>query len=117
MDAIDEQVLLNIALKNLGVAWTKTTSMESICSIDGWISNDDPIKIYVLPQEQFCRKCCRKVRADSLYSTHPIVDKSNLQGKSRALTKIKSWFLENSWQDSVNSSLKGDKWLKVISQV
>ena len=118
LDVVDEQVMPNKALKNLGVVWKQRTPKSTICSVEnGWWSTNDPIKVYVLPQRHFCRSCCDRVKKEDLYNVHPMVDKHHPELKQKRFKDMHIWFLEDGWKDSVGSNLIGDEWLKSISTI
>ena len=86
---------LNRALVDMGVVWRETTNVSSICSVrSGW-ECEGAINIFVFPQEQFCRGCCKPKKAHTtLYLVHPNSDKRNLKTKKDVLKKMRAWFLE-----------------------
>ena len=118
MNVSDEQTMLNYALKHFGVVWMQNTSKHVICSVkNGLWSKNDPIKVYALPQGQFCRLCCNQKSMNDLYNVHPIISKLHPKLKASGLKKMHSWFLKTNWEDSVESDLIGDEWLSIISVI
>ena len=90
----DDQIALNVAIDNMGVMWDKTTKVKEICSVkNGWKSKS-VINIFVFPQYQICRHCCKpSLSHNTLYIAHPPGDHFKLKRKEDALKKMKAWFL------------------------
>ena len=92
----DDQKTLNLALLDMKVRWKETTNSSGICSLQrGWES-EGAIKVFVFPQDQFCRSCCHpNMSYTTLYLVHPLSDKGNLETKEDALRKLQAWFLND----------------------
>ena len=90
----DEQIALNVAVENMGVTWNKTTNVKNICSVkSGWKSKS-VISIFVFPQYEICRQCCKpSLSYETLYIAHPHGHHVKLNTKENALKKMKAWFL------------------------
>ena len=90
----DDQIPLNVAIDNMGVMWNKTTKVDDLCSVkSGWKSKS-VINIFVFPQYQICRTCCKpSFSYETLYIAHPPGDHFNLERKEDALKRMKAWFL------------------------
>ena len=90
----DDQMCLNRALVDMGVVWKETTNVSSICTVrNGW-ECEGVINIFVFPQEQFCRRCCKpKMSHMPLYLVHPRSSKENLRSKEYVLKRMQAWFL------------------------
>ena len=91
-----EQTTVNVAVRNMGVRWKKTTKTREICSLQrGWES-EGAIKVFVFPQQQFCRSCCKSnISLTKLYLAHPNSDKVKLKTKESALRRLHAWFLKD----------------------
>ena len=89
-----DQIPLNLAVNKMGVMWEKTTKVKEICSVkSGWKSKS-VINIFVFPQYQICRTCCKpSLSYETLYIAHPPGDHFKLKSKEYALKKMKAWFL------------------------
>ena len=106
-----EQSILNYALKNLGVRWRKTTSVDDICRVQsGWWSYG-PLNCMVFPQKDVCRRCCRSALTHNYYVLHPI-SKKLAEKKPGRLKSMQGWFLSNRWKHL--STSVGATWLRNI---
>ena len=109
-----EQSTLNYALKDLGVRWNRTTTVENIChDQSGWQSYG-PLNCMVFSQEDVCRGCCQKAKKHNYYILH-LVTKKNPVNKPHRLKNVHSWFLSDNWKELYNSSSTGNTWLRRVS--
>ena len=103
----------NNALQDVRVTWKKTTDSKRICSEENGWESKGALKMFVFPQQQFCRGCCKPTMPyKTLYLVHPRTGKHFTVAKENTLNKMHAWFLKSSWKH-FNSS--GVEWLRNVS--
>ena len=107
----DEQKSLHSALKDMGVKWEKTTDVDRICSEkNGWES-EGTLKMFVFPEKQFCRHCCKSSNK-ATYVMHPVGGHSVMMTKEKTLKKMNAWFIKSDWRDFNDPAMTGADWLR-----
>ena len=93
----DEQISINKALEDMGIAWRSPTPAVNRCAErEGRQGEEDGgLHVYVFPQHVFCRRgCCTPgLSREELYLVHPFSVKNKVLSKVNALKKMNSWFL------------------------
>ena len=86
---------LNQALLAMAVVWKQRTKDSKICTVKGgWESEGAAIRVFVFPQRQFCRGCCKQTMSHKkLYLVHPVTDKKDMKNREHYLKRMRAWFL------------------------
>ena len=115
MSKKDEQTSLNYAWKDMGVKWIKTTDLNRRCSEKiGWES-EGPLKVFVFPEEKFCRYCCRRSSKETYNVHYNSGSHRVMTTKEGALKNMNAWFMKSNWRDFNNPAVTGVEWLRRAS--
>ena len=92
---IGEQASLNQGMLAMAVVWKQRTKDSKICTVKGgWESEGAAIRVFVFPQNQFCRGCCKETMSrNKLYVIHPVTGKTDMKEKEHRLKRMRAWCL------------------------
>lgn len=117
---VDDQKMLNYALKECGIKWQVNGKSIKTQPIDGQCHNGP--RVTLLPHTDICRRCGNNsVSGGSgrVYVWHQLTKKSG-SAKIRVAKEGNVWFLKSNWmarskQTTPPGILKGIEWLVSLS--
>lgn len=112
-DPVNDQIRLNYGLDVLHITWRGRTRNELHSEVVGTCKNE--LTATVLPYNVICRYGCQHNRRKQYYIWHKGGNRDKRSKKAGA-EQGHTWFLKNNWKEiSHTSSLKGQAWLRYIS--
>ena len=114
---IDDQVLLNYALKRCGIVWY--SGRKGVPRTHGLCPNG--LKVTLLTTSDICRRCIGREKRKYNFVWHQTSPRSSF-GKFNIIKKGNLWFLRSDWKVyesrqkvDKNRNLRGVEWLVSLS--
>ena len=118
----DDQLVLNYALDQMGIRWTKTNRGNDPLATEWHGRGSSNLKVTLLPQRIACRHRNCKLELQRQYYTWHRGSKGAVKENGHHDLVVKAakldgvWFLKSNWLSiSQNSTPSGMGWLKSVS--